>query len=241
MSSTAKEATEQPASKNISSGKDVSSMSPEEIRTLLGEMSALTKALSSLSALDEKKETSKDDEDEDEWHSPFADSCYTLIYMCDKTTHGFWHGLFVIGLQICTIGVTLVDIVDWSEGSGNPLKIPPMVNITVTVAQAFALYLSVAFQQDLIQAVLKFHDGFYPEVLETHPEANKLTWFMSCLLQLIAGMLLLVTIFILTMQAENVIGIMLNFAALRKSIFSRQPVGFYFCQCFLTPTGFTGP
>jgi hypothetical protein len=189
-------------------------ISPEELMNLIGEMKALRKSMSS--PFPRENMTGGDDDDEDEeleWHSPFKDSCYTLIYMCGTKTHGFWHGLFVILLQILTISLTLAYSININD-PGNPLQVPPMVDTLVTIAQAIALYLAVPFQADLIESVIKLHQGFYPEVYVIRPEANFVSWLLSSLLQLTAGLLLLSTIFVLTMQSDNVVGIMLNFAAL---------------------------
>jgi len=151
---------------------------------------------------------------EADWHSPFNESTYTMIYMCKTRSQAFWYGVFIYTLQVVTISLTLIDIIDWADDGGNPLRIPPMVDLTVTCSQAVTLFLALAYQSDLIEAVLKLKDGFYPEVLEYHPGATFPTWLIACVAQLVAGLLLLTTIFVLTMQADNVISIMLNFAAL---------------------------
>lgn len=152
-------------------------------------------------------------DDDDGWHSPFSESTYTLFYVCDVNSQAFWYAMLVYSLQIVTIVLTLVDIIDISN-EGNVLQIQPMVSIIVTCSQAVTLFMALAYQSDLIEAVLKLHDGFYHEVLEEYPGATRETWLFSCMAQLFAGLLLLTTIFVLTMQSEDVLSIMLNFAAL---------------------------
>ena len=156
------------------------------------------------------KEKANEDHDDD-WHAPFSESTYTLLYMCEMTSQAFWYALFVYCLQITTIVLTLVDIID-PEKVDNVLQIPPMVSIIVTAAQAITLFLALAYQSDLIEATLKLHDGYHPEVMEQHPGATYGTWLFSCVAQLVAGLLLLTTIFVLTMQVDNVLAMMLNFA-----------------------------
>ncbi|CAB9529198.1 unknown protein [Seminavis robusta] len=151
------------------------------------------------------------DKDEAEWHNPFGASTYSLIYLCSVDSVAFWYAIFVYVIQITTILLTLIDIVDWS---GNGLDMPPNVDLIVTIAQGVALFQAVAFQSDLLEVVGKFKGGFHPEVLERHPGATYSTWLLSCIAQLMAGLLLLLTIYILTMQVDSVLGIMLNFAAL---------------------------
>jgi hypothetical protein len=148
----------------------------------------------------------------DEWHTPFGESIYTLLYMCEPNSLTFWYAVFIYVVQLATITLTLLDIID--PGSNNPLRLPPMVALTVTLAQDITIFLVLAYMSDLIEALLKLQDGFYPEILDTHPGATFSTWLVSCLCQASSGLMLLVTIFILTMQVDTVLSIMLNFAAL---------------------------
>lgn len=145
-------------------------------------------------------------EAEEEWHTPFGESTYTLLYLCPFQSQAFFYSIFVYALQISTISLTIVDIAK--------VSIPPMVDVTVTCAQAVTLFMLVAFMSDLIEAVLKLQDGFYPTVLEEHPGATFPTWLVSCLAQLGSGLLVLISSFILTMQSETVIDLVLNLTAL---------------------------
>ncbi|CAB9513574.1 unknown protein [Seminavis robusta] len=153
----------------------------------------------------------EDKKDDSEWHNPYSESTYSLFYLCSADSFAFWYAVFVYVIQITTILLTLIDIIDWS---GNGLDMPPNVDLIVTIAQGVALFQALAFQSDFLEVVAKFKDGFHPEVLEKHPGATYATWLLSCIAQLFAGLLLLLTIYILTMQVDSVLGIMLNFAAL---------------------------
>ncbi|CAB9518202.1 expressed unknown protein [Seminavis robusta] len=167
-----------------------------------------------------------------QWHAPFGESTYSLLYLCSIDSPAFWYAVLVYILQITAILLTMIDVVDW--GSSNRLDLPPNVNLSVTIAQGVALFLAVAFQSDLLEVVSKFKDGFHPEVLEKHPGATYSTWLLSCIAQLFAGLLLLLTIYILTVQTGNVLGIMLNFAAL-NFMADIDDVAFY-----LAKSGFVG-
>lgn len=163
----------------------------------------------------EKPETAEQKQpmgDED-WYKPFGESTYTLIYLCAANSHGFWYGLFVYSIQMLTIWLTLVGILDL-QSEDNVMKIPPMTDLIVTVSQGVTVFLALAYQSDLIEAVMKLQEGYFPEVLESHPGSTYPTWLLSCVAQLLAGLSLLATIFILTMQVTDVLSIMLNFAAL---------------------------
>ncbi|CAB9508221.1 expressed unknown protein [Seminavis robusta] len=152
-------------------------------------------------------------QDDPEWHSPFGESTYSLLYLSGFNSRGFWYAFLVYATQITVISLTLIDVVDWTSPT-NKLNLPPNVNMSVTIAQGIALFQAVAFQFDLLEVVSKLKDGFHPEVQETYPGATYLSWLLSCTAQLIAGLLLLVCIFILIMPVDNVLDIMLNFAAL---------------------------
>lgn len=149
-----------------------------------------------------------------DWHAPlFGETTYTLMYLCEWNSQGFWYSIFIYGLQMASILLTLADI-SRNGVTGNTLDIPPMVDTTVTCAQAMALFMALAYQSDMIQASLALLYGFHPEVLNDYPGATFNSWLLACLAQLMAGMLLLIDCFILTMQASRVIDVMLNLTAL---------------------------
>lgn len=185
----------------------------EELKSLVNAMINERNALELFDALGDDAEKDYDKPYEEEMHTPFAENIYTLFYMCAFRSYAFWYAIFVYCIQIATISLTMANVIDIGS-TNNPLAIPPMVDLVVTCTQAITLMLSLAYQSDLIEALLKLQDGFYEEVLLEHPGATFATWLFSCLAQLAAGLLLLLTIFILTMQVDNVLSIMTNFAAL---------------------------
>ena len=89
-----------------------------------------------------------------------------------------------------------------------------MVDLTVTISQGATHFAVLAFMSHLIEALLKLQDGFCPEVLDDHPGATFATWLGSCIAQATTGFPLLTNVFVLTMQVDTVLTIMLNFAAL---------------------------
>lgn len=185
----------------------------EELKALVNAMINERNAVELFDALGDDAEKEFDNPFEEEMHTPFAENIYTLFYMCAFRSYAFWYAIFVYCIQIATISLTMANVIDVGSAD-NPLAIPPMVDLTVTCTQAITLMLSLAYQSDLIESLLKLQDGFYPEVLLEHPGADFWTWCFSVFAQLCAGLLLLLTIFILTMQVDNVLSIMTNFAAL---------------------------
>ncbi|CAB9503754.1 EGF-like domain [Seminavis robusta] len=150
-----------------------------------------------------------EDDDEVDW----KESTFTFLYMSGIKTQAFWYAIFIYSVQLSTTLLTLIDTIDWHD-QNNRVAIPPMVGITVTIAQGITMFLMLSFQTDLIQAFSKLQDGYYPALNLNYPGATYAAWLFSCLAQLVAGSMLLVTIFVLTMQVQDVISMMLNFAAL---------------------------
>ena len=133
---------------------------------------------------------------DDGMHTPFGETIYTLLQMYKFPSQGFLYGLFVYGLQMSAVTLTMVDVVP-PESPENPLELPAMVGLTVTCAQAIALFMLLAYTSDLIEAVLKLQDGYYPETRIEHSGASYPSWLFSCVAQSMAGLLLLAASFIL--------------------------------------------
>ncbi|CAB9525078.1 unknown protein [Seminavis robusta] len=152
----------------------------------------------------------EDKKDDTEWYKPsYGESTYSLLYLYSVDSVAFWYAAFVHVLQITTILLTLIDVVD-TDG----IHLPPNVSLSVTIAQGLALFPAMAFQSEILEVAARFKDGFLPEILTINPRATYASWLLSGIAQLITGLLLLLTVFILIMQVDSVLDIMLNFAAL---------------------------
>lgn len=148
-------------------------------------------------------------------HAPFGSSIFSLLCLHTVRSLSFWYSLFIYIFQMTTVILTLWNVVDLEYSvKGSVLQLPPMVDLAVTLSQGLALFMVIPFNTDLIDAVIKLQDGYYPELKKDHPNASACTWFFSCFAQLMAGLLLLFASLILTMQAEYVIDVMLNLTAL---------------------------
>jgi len=144
----------------------------------------------------------------------FHETIYTMLYVSKPKSAPFVFALAIYVLQTSLIVLALADTIDIREDT-NTLKIPPNVNPAVHWAQGLIVIFIVAFQQDLTEALVKWHNGPHPDLLaDPNVGATKWSFYGSCVGQVFTGTCLLFTIFILSMQATTVVGLMLNFAAL---------------------------
>jgi hypothetical protein len=161
----------------------------------------------------------EDGGDDAEEECLLTEDIYSLICISSIKSQAFFFAMATFGFQMAMTMLVCFDIIDVGvKDSDNPIRIPGGVEATVTAAQALALVLAVATQGDVITALEQLHGGYRygkDEVsLEITPSATFLKWLLSAVCQLCAGCVLLMATFILIMQSDNVIGMMLNFAAL---------------------------
>ena len=129
--------------------------------------------------------------------------------------------------------LTIWDVID-SSNKANPFGIPAMVGVPVSIAQAVALFILAAYASDLIEALIKLQDGYHLEFSQDHHAATFPKWLCSCVAQLLAGLLLIFTSFVLTMNVETVVDVMLNLTA-RLFISEIDDIGFAMAKMgFLT-------
>jgi len=152
---------------------------------------------------------------------------YSLIYTAHPISQEFIYAIFVCGLQSTLLWLILVDLVDFSNPD-NRMKVPAGVPVTVNVAQGLGTILIVyivAVFGDLTSGLIRLFDGHENTRPDDCPHATRIKWFLSGILQLQVGLTMAMDLFILMLQATNVIGMCLNFAGkVPLSAFS-----LYFC------------
>ena len=153
---------------------------------------------------------------EQELEAPIPEDIFSLIYLCEAWGWAFCYALLTYACQISIIVLILFDLID-SDNGHNPLKVPPGVPLEVTIAQGASMVLAVSTQTNLLVALSRMslassYDHEY--VTSIYPNATKASYHASFMLQLIAGLVMLVVSFILNMQSTTVLSLMLNFAAL---------------------------
>lgn len=155
-------------------------------------------------------------QEEQEYETPLPEDIFSLIYVCADWSAGFFFSVLIFFVQMGIIVLILFDLVDPSSDH-NPLKMPPGVDLQVSIAQGVAMVLAAATQTNLLTAISRmalFSSYDHKYVVSIFPDATKRAYKVSFTLQFIAGFCMLVCNFVLNMQSTTVLGLMLNFAAL---------------------------
>jgi hypothetical protein len=159
---------------------------------------------------------------------------YSLLTVAPAGSAAFFYSLAVMLFQLIIIMLTLLDLLGTDASMkvdhSNPLRVPPGVNKEVTLAQAFSMILLVASESNFLTALDKMtvqtdHVGVRDAVFRLlgqdiqRKTFQRDLWLCKCsvsiILQLIAGIGMLMVGFVMNMQSTSVLGLMLNFAALQ--------------------------
>jgi len=175
----------------------------------------VTKQVEAMEEAMQKNHSPESEKKEEEEHfTSLNETTYTMLYLSKPQSAPFIFGALVFIFQISLVLMVLFDTIDF-YAEDNSWKIPPNVEAPVHIAQALILVFTVAFQQDFVEAVVKWHRGPHPDLINNPTSgASRCSFYLTTVLQATTGVCLLFAIFVLTMQATTVIGMMLNFAAL---------------------------
>jgi hypothetical protein len=149
-------------------------------------------------------------------YTPLVEDTYSLIFTAKAGSAAFIFAISVFCFQATIIWLILWDLIDPGKVNPlNPLKIPPRVDIQVTIVQGLSLLLAVMTQGDLLTAVIHFHAGYDgKKLLKINTSFTFGKWLTAGVLQFFVGSTKLVVTFISMLQRTTVISIMANFAAL---------------------------
>jgi hypothetical protein len=121
--------------------------------------------------------------------------------------------IVVFIIQVAVFTLVAIDITDL-ENTGNILNIPHNVEAPVRVTEVLALIIAVLTQDDIRTSMNLLRDGYRPSYFEEFEGATKTKWAMSIVLRALEGLLGLFVTFLLVMQSENVLDLLLNFSAM---------------------------
>jgi hypothetical protein len=153
------------------------------------------------------------DDQEDKAFTELSEDVFSFMYMSPILSPAFIYGSFIFIFQVTILGLIMTDLVDLSSDR-NPLNISPGVPMTVLTAQACALVIVVATQEDVITSLITLLDGYHPAVMKIEPSATHWKFFFSNLCHLSGGVMYLVVSFVLIMQSRDISGLFLSLAAL---------------------------
>ena len=145
-----------------------------------------------------------------------SEDSFSFLVSAPVCSTPFITGAVVLTLK-CSIFVLLViNLIDFSPNSRNPFNIPASNTITVLICQLLALIIAIVTQNDISTALVKRHDGHRESAIGmAFVGASKSKYYGSTVLQFIAGILGLLSTFLLIVQSSDIVELLLNFTAVR--------------------------
>lgn len=141
-----------------------------------------------------------------------SDDVYTMVFLAPVWSSAFFFAFSTFTLKMCLYMFLAVDIA--AEGLIE-FDAKPESNL-VRLAQFFILPVAVGIQDDLMNCFASIANIKYDEHILLHaPGATSTKWSLSIFLRLLDGMASTGINFVLLLQAEDVLSLFLNFAALQ--------------------------
>jgi len=137
---------------------------------------------------------------------------FSFLVFSEAKSLATWVAVFVWVVQTVIFSLVAADVID--AGSNNAFKIPPNVEAPVRVTQFIALLVAVLTQDDLRNSLNLMRDGYDQDCFSLFPGAKRTKWTVSVTLRAIQGTLGLFVTFLLVMQSETVLDLLLNFSAM---------------------------
>jgi Ran GTPase-activating protein (RanGAP) involved in mRNA processing and transport len=151
-------------------------------------------------------------DDDDERHELY-DDVYSMLFLAPAKSRVVFFSVFTYILKFLLFTFVAIDL--FSDGyEGNQLNIPSGVSPTVRAAQFFMVLVLVAMQEDLISSLALANVRYDPAIMKSYPGATKTKWILASILRLFDGIYALGINFCILIQASDVLGMFLNFAAL---------------------------
>ena len=151
-------------------------------------------------------------DDDDERHELY-DDVYSMLFLAPANGRVVLFSIFTYLLK--TLLFTFVAIDLFSDGyEGNQLNIPSGISPAVRGAQFFMVLVLVAMQEDLISSLALANVRYDPAITKQYPGATQRKWILASILRLFDGIYALGINFCILIQASDVLGMFLNFAAL---------------------------
>lgn len=165
----------------------------------------------------EKFRTSEEMEKEQYFH--LEEDLFSLMYLCRICTFPFLVGFLVFFLQIFILALALTDLTRdvpvFSEVLAFPVDVPIDIETQVVIAQLVSLVVATLKEEDIFVSlkalILVGHDD---RVLSRFPGATAQKWWLSNSLRLIEGLGTVAVSFYFIVQADRVLDIFENFAAM---------------------------
>ena len=166
-----------------------------------------------------------DEEEDDMEYIELPDDVYSMLFIANWRSFAFWYAFFVFTLQLLILFLVGWDLLkDYpNEQDENKLNVPAIVDFwQVAAAQGLAILIAVVNQDDITITLILVAVGISPPFRKALPSlqgkypggATQFQFWLANFLRLSEGLLVVVVSFFFIVQADNVLDIFLNFAAI---------------------------
>eukprot|EP00984_Skeletonema_dohrnii_P011554 scaffold4626_cov110-Skeletonema_dohrnii-CCMP3373.AAC.1 len=113
---------------------------------------------------------------------------FSFIIYSHVCSRAFFLAILVFSFQVAVYALLAYDITDLSDEI-NPFKLPVNVEMSVRIAEAFAIVVAVITQDDVQQALNLMRDGYdqdsanHSSLDQKFTEATKAKWILSIFLR----------------------------------------------------------
>ncbi len=140
---------------------------------------------------------------------------FSIIFVAPVFSVSFLYAIFVFGLQLSILILSMVNILKDADPDANKLMIPPYTELEINFAQFIAILISVMVSNDVVQSLDVLLIEYDTGIVITFHDASYFKWALSNICRFIEGFLGIVVAFIFIVQATNVLDLFLNFLAVQ--------------------------
>ena len=157
----------------------------------------------------EKKDT--DSDTHEHYESQFNEDTFSFMIVSKPLSVPYITGLLMFALKTSIYCLVLANVIEWNA-KFNKLNVPVNVSAPVVISQFIAFGITVFTQDDLIMVMILLYEG-YKDVHRSLPQVTLLQWMSAVLFCSIDASLGLFATFVLVVNSDTVLDVLLNFAA----------------------------
>ncbi|EED91900.1 predicted protein [Thalassiosira pseudonana CCMP1335] len=147
--------------------------------------------------------------DDDEMHE-LPDDVYSMLFLSEDWSQAFWYAISIFGLKLSLLIIIAIDL--YTNKSFPPNEDVPR---GVKAAQFLLLPVAVAIEEELITTFFIYSNLKWSEtILELNCGAELWKYHVSNLARFLDGLMFLIVNITLLLQADDILSMFLNFAAL---------------------------
>lgn len=155
----------------------------------------------------------KDDDDNVDDAITLPQSTHTLLFTEPIISRAFLQSVFIAGLSILCLLLALMNTEGAKLGGYKeviPANVPPAVKIT----QYASIFVALLMEEEIPTGLYLLRRIPKQYFISKFPELQYGRFVCSCILRIFMGYLFLVNVFLILIQADNVLGIFFDFIAL---------------------------